>query len=310
MAVLMSLLLGAGGGFGYAWWRNSTDPVQAAASQSVLSDLEAQLQDAKTRLAAQQADASRREAGLTARVSGLEDEIAMLKSEGSQSARAVADLADARTKVQNLETALTSSQKTVSDLMAQLTAKPGDDVTAGLQKQIEDLTRTNTKLGEDFLTLQEDSKEALTARQKALDDMRINMLEPLQKQRDELANANSALLRQVEKLQADQASLSAELSSVRTELAGLKDGAQTVVAPAQPVQGVTEPVPLQKRSAGEVRIALAATPGLDDLSAAQRLDLAARLEKGECVTTALQAGFKRVPVVALSHLLRALPGGC
>jgi septal ring factor EnvC (AmiA/AmiB activator) len=326
IAILLSLLVGAGGGFGYAWWRNATAVVPVAQSDPTLADptladtavadLNRQLQEANSGLAAQKADASKREAELKASIAGLEDEIATLKSEEPQSAQHDAQLDEALAKVQNLENALKASQATISDLRGQLNAKPGDDVTAGLQKQIEDLTRANAKLGEDFLALQEDSQKAVSAKQKSLDDLQTKVLEPLQKQRDELASSNADLSRKLETLQADSVTLSAALTAAKAELANLKaqntQGSDSL-PPEPTVTTVPEPEKPpaeQRRSTAEVMKALSETPGLENLSDGQRLDLTARLEKGECVTTALQAEFKRVPVLVLSHLLRALPGGC
>lgn len=67
---------------------------------------------------------------------------------------------------------------------------------------------------------------------------------------------------------------------------------------------------LEPRNRTDVVQALQSASGLGSLTDVQREVLTNRLESGECVTSALEAVFDRVPILALRDLIRDLNSNC
>jgi chromosome segregation ATPase len=64
------------------------------------------------------------------------------------------------------------------------------------------------------------------------------------------------------------------------------------------------------RTADAVAAALRSAPGLETLSDDDRRKLTEKLVAGDCVTTALESVFARVPILTLRNLIRDLNSGC
>ena len=67
---------------------------------------------------------------------------------------------------------------------------------------------------------------------------------------------------------------------------------------------------LDRRNTDAVAAALRAAPGLETLSDDELQKLTDKLMAGECVTTALESVFDRVPILTLRNLIRDLNSGC
>lgn len=149
----------------------------------------------------------------------------------------------------------------------------------------------------DLAALEERIKTQSDAR--AADAVRIGELETMLKSKeDELETARL------------------EIDRLGSNIRDLMDAGRAEGPGAAPNQS-TEPtdasdaVPaLEPRPADVVAQALRTTPGLETLSEAERQQLTDRLVSGECVTTALEAVFERVPILTLRNLIRDLNSGC
>lgn len=86
-------------------------------------------------------------------------------------------------------------------------------------------------------------------------------------------------------------------------------GAQAVQPPAEAGVQDAASVP-DPRDPDAVARALRAAPGLQTLSEADRQQLTERLVRGECVTSALESLFDRVPILTLRNLIRDLNSDC
>lgn len=85
-----------------------------------------------------------------------------------------------------------------------------------------------------------------------------------------------------------------------------------IAEPAEPEPAATAPdtTELAPRDANAVAAALRSAPGLGVLSEEDRQKLTDMLVAGECVTTALESVFDRVPILTLRNLIRDLNSDC
>lgn len=110
--------------------------------------------------------------------------------------------------------------------------------------------------------------------------------------------------------------LKADLSAVRAERDALIAAQKQAEAPeetvAEPPSGenTEEDLTVASRDRQAVADAMARAPGLKTLDFADRQRLADNLEKGACVTDALEDIFVRVPVLTLRSLIRDLDSPC
>jgi hypothetical protein len=118
-------------------------------------------------------------------------------------------------------------------------------------------------------------------------------------------------------LQAELARKDSEIAALNTRnvaLAARIDALETARANGEagtPALDNAKPADSRSpRNAALVADAMNDTPGLDRLTSGQRDQLERVLVSGECVTNALGAVFKRVPVLTLRNLMRDLDSDC
>ena len=137
------------------------------------------------------------------------------------------------------------------------------------------------------------------------------------------SDANASDAQMIADLQARLAEAQRKLTASEAELATIKvrnteaaanEAAATAAdkEPAEPAtgSGAQDSATQTPRDPAAVAAALRAAPGLETLSDDARRKLTERLVAGDCVTTALESVFDRVPVLALRNLIRDLNSGC
>ena len=107
----------------------------------------------------------------------------------------------------------------------------------------------------------------------------------------------------------------AEKEKLDAEVAVLKQTIESLEAARredQPRPDVTsgDETPAARRDAGDVRDALQDMPGYGRLTPDKQIELARRLEDGECAADALKSTLGRVPAIALRNLIRDLGSKC
>jgi chromosome segregation ATPase len=184
----------------------------------------------------------------------------------------------------------------------------------------------NKDLNEDLAHLQNTVVPQLTAERAKLKD-RVGELEAETTDLETQINASSnkaesdakhiaALETQLGLVQSRLADTEKLLeASKANELLQLQDDSLAINADTPTDQKVSEgnaevTSALEPRNRTDVVQALQSATGLGSLSDAQREVLTNRLESGECVTTALEAVFDRVPILALRDLIRDLNSNC
>lgn len=264
---------------------------------------------------------------LTGETARLENELKAAEAELSQAQAAATAQQDADEtglretidrQARDLD-ALTEQLATVSDeRQAAVTAAEAQaDAVAALQDELAAL------------------RDSASAGQGALADevarLRDGVIPELTDERDRLAQELQAangrageLEAQVAALDGAKADAEARISTLESELAAAQQAlaealarpAETTTPPeqAEPSAGeTTEPADATAQAArdpAEVEAALRNAPGLATLSQADRQRLKDALVAGECVTTALEAVFADVPILALRNLIRDLNSGC
>jgi DNA repair exonuclease SbcCD ATPase subunit len=250
-------------------------------------------------------------------------------------------------QIKTLEAALADSRKQASaaaDLRKQI-ATLEDDVaqktaelnttrksTASLQKDIDraraELTKVKKELAAARAVIKDSGGEsealqkelAAAEEQLAARDGDVRTLEArLKSLKSDLDAANSKASR----ADADKILMGMNLRAARadkekleTEVAVLKQTIETLKAAQTPDK--TEPdvtsggddTPAVRRDADDVRDALEDMPGFGRLTPDKQIELARRLEDGECAADALKTTLGRVPAIALRNLIRDLGSKC
>ena len=172
-------------------------------------------------------------------------------------------------------------------------ARINDQVLPELTAERDDLQRRILVLLDNQSALKAQINAA--AQSKAADAERIAELEArLAENARELSDAQEALLaREVEQAEAEVNSSSIE-PTARVE-------------PSSETSAMPE---LEPRDPDAVAAALRSAPGIGLLSADDQRALTERLVSGECVTSALESVFDRVPILTLRNLIRDLSSDC
>ena len=261
--------------------------------------------------------------------------------EGDAGNKALAD------RIKSLEAALADARKqaaataelrrqvaTLEDDVAQRTADLGTarETAAALKRESDklksDIGRLRTELaaaraaskdkGGEFEAIQKElaaAEEQLAAR-----DGDVRRLEArLAAMDDELYAAKS----RASKAEADRTlagmslgAMRAEKEKLEAEVAVLKQTIESLEAArredrsSQDVSTGGDDAPVTRRDAAAVRNALDDMPGYGRLTPDKQIELARRLEDGECVADALKAALGRVPAIALRNLIRDLGSKC
>lgn len=194
-----------------------------------------------------------------------------------------------------------------------------EDQVIGANRRLEDANAAVAKANrqkEQALKEAGDLKIRLTQMQSDLSDLETrsqNMELHARQASDRIDAAEKA----AELLKQERDRLKADLSTVRAERDSLKAAQKPAEeAPAEPAEEPSADTPAEadqtvaSRDRQAVADAIARAPGLKTLDFADRQRLADNLEKGACVTDALEDIFVRVPVLTLRSLIRDLDSPC
>ena len=253
----------------------------------------------------------------------LRDQIKTLEASLAESRKHAAAAADLRKRLAAMEDTL--AEKTDDLAKAEATAK---SLQASIDKANMDLVRLKKELaaalaankdkGGESEALQ---KELVTAEEQlASRDADVRKLEArLTALTKDIDNANA----RAAKADADKLFMGMQLGAVRAdkekldaEVAVLKQAIETLEVarresqPQPEANTGSDDTPALRREAGDVRDALEDMPGYGRLTPDKQIELARRLEEGECAADALKATLGRVPAIALRNLIRDLGSKC
>ncbi|MDP3524348.1 MAG: hypothetical protein Q8S27_07200 [Hoeflea sp.] len=228
-------------------------------------------------------------------------------------------------------------------------AQPSDDAAAALEalnRERDSLTAENEALRSTLATLEaerdalrQDAGVEQTRLSAELARLQNEVLPQLTADRDRLQRKSMFMLADQAKLNAQARAaqeakaadtvriyeLETRLAEVERELTAALAAREAVQPPAgaepevtaqppEPETPVTAAAPdsavLAPRDPDAVAAALRSAPGIGSLTGAERQMLTERLIQGECVTTALEAVFNRVPILTLRNLIRDLNSDC
>lgn len=320
IAVLAALALGGAGGYAASWFLQTDAIVAGDAERAQTAELAQALAEARDELSA----ARRAEASSAAEVEALKADIARMAGDMDAMAEKLAAADRAAAAPDETNGAVDALKRERDGLAAENEAfKAGlealeserqaleqqaetdrQELQAELERLQRELVPERDRLKRQTETLLAD-QAALEARIKtasevqASDAARIVELEALLKSReDDLEAARQA----IEALgNAAQAAMNAD----RIEEAGAQAAQPRVAADVQDAASALDP-----RDPDAVARALRAAPGLETLDEAGRQQLTDRLVRGECVTSALESLFDRVPILTLRNLIRDLNSDC
>lgn len=323
VAVLASLVVGAGGGYGALRLsgQDKTEALQQASTEK--AELQKQLDQAKADLAALSASASNGNstvADLQDRLAERTRELDRLSESLSAASAAQQKEADAHQKrLAALATERRDLQATIAAREKALTA--AETRTVVLEQRVAELA---TRLQ------QSDGSDRQAALEQALAESR-QQAERAIRQRDTLTSANDKLQNQLTANEKRITSLERQLAAARDasgepgrepppiEVEPGREPPPVEVEPGREpppveVEPGREPPPVagdpKRRPERRVIEAMEKTPGLDRLSKPDYDRLKAALVSGQCVTTGLEAVFDRVPVITLRNLMRDLKSKC
>lgn len=318
--ILMILCLGLGAAGGYAGFRLYTpdsslelDTIRAenarlsaalSATRQELNDVStAEVEDLQAVIARQAADLdamAEKLAALSSEAPAPEDQTdivdALSRERDALAAENRTLKADLAALQSDQETLRQDAGATEARLASEL-ARLRDEVLPDLTAERDRLLREATALSADQATLTQQLKAAL---------------QTIESEAELIETLETRLKQAEQSLETAQAALAAS----RTEQPETPAAANTAQAvddgPAEPAAGTDTPATpaLAPRDPDTVAAALRAAPGLGLLSAADRQKLTDSLVSGECVTTALESVFDRVPILTLRNLIRDLDSEC
>ena len=318
-AIVVSLALGAAGGYGAFRMMDATAPADEIAQRDArIGELAREL-DARV---AQVEENSRTAQALSEENDALERQIEALRDKAGPSDAAAALAENARLTQQvvpDLRNELELASQLVADAdalkkRAEETVRERD---RRLSLQADEIARLEKAL-EEARRQQSTARTAETERQEAEAALRRE-LEEAQRAEDRIRATDLPALR-AENTRKDKeiAELTADNAALTARIGALESAARSNAVPDEPEDGGDQPAvdnqkPAQARnprSAALVGLAIDNAPGLDRLSGVQRERLEQTLISGECVTKALDGALQRVPVLALRNLMRDLDSDC
>lgn len=260
---------------------------QDDAGNKALSDqirtLEAALADSR-----KQASAA---TDLRRQLAALEDEVAQKTAELGTARNATTSL---RNDIDQARVELTKVKKDLAAAQAAMKDQGGES--DALQKELAAAEEQLAARDGDVRTLE----ARLSSLKKDLDDAKVRAS---QADADKMMMGLnlSAVRSEKEKLEGEVAVLKQTIESLRA--AEHKDEPQTDVSTG-------DATPSARRDADDVRDALEDMPGYSRLTPDKQIELARRLEDGECAADALKTTLGRVPAIALRNLIRDLGSKC
>ena len=324
IAVLVALAFGGAGGFAASWYLQADTivagdaaRVQTAAQAQALAETRDELSAAQAAAASSAAEIESLKADI-ARMAADLDAMAEKLAAGNRPTAAPDETNGAMDALRRERDALAAENEAfkagLEALEAERQALEQQAKTDGQRLQAEldrlqgelvpDLTSERDRLKRETQTLLAD-KAALEARIKtaseaqAVDAARIVELE---------ARLRSA----EEELEAARQAIEALGNEAKVAVSADPVGEASPLVAQPPVEAdAQDPASaLDPRDPDAVTRALRAAPGLETLSEAERRKLTDLLVSGECVTTALESVFERVPILTLRNLIRDLNSGC
>lgn len=324
VAVVFALAIGAAGGYAASYFSQpeTSRNVDAAAAKS--SELETALVTARLELD----EARAAQAASAAQVDELKADVARMASDLDAMTQRLAQSSSAAKPSSDGTAALEAMTRERDGLAAE--NQTLNQSLKALEAERDALARTADAAREnmeaELARLKADVVPQLTAERDGLQRKITIMLadEADLKARIEAASSqNASDADNIAALQAQLAQARQQLIVAQEALAALDtekskppaaQGAPTMAGSQQndPATNVAEPVQpaSSPRDREVVATALRAAPGLETLSDDSRRVLSDRLVSGECVTTALEAVFDRIPILTLRDLIRDLNSGC
>ena len=275
---------------------------QGDAGEKALSDqiktLEAALADSR-----RQASAA---ADLRKKLASVSDDLAQktgdLSAARSAAARAQNEADKAKADLAKAKTDLGKARKDLAAALAASKDKGGES--EALQKELATAEEQLAARDADVRTL-----EARLAKAKQdVDD--ANAKAGLADSQRIMMGLNLGSVRgEKEKLEGEVAVLKQTTQALKQTIEDLK-AAQREDQPQPDVTDGNDDTPTVRRDADEVRNALEDMPGYSRLTPDKQIELAQRLEDGECAADALKTTLGRVPAIALRNLIRDLGSKC
>ena len=324
IAVLAALAFGGAGGFAGSWFlqadtivADDAEPARTAAQAQALAETRDELSAARALAASRAAEVESLKADI-ARMAADLDSMAEKLAAGNTQTAAPDETNRAMDALRRERDALAAENEAFKSgleaLEAERQALEQQAKSDGQRLQAE-LDRLQGALVPELTGERDQLKrqtETLLAEQVALEA-----------RGEALSEAQAADAGRIAELEATVRSREEELQAARLLIETLRNEAgaaggpvtaqEETASPAQPQQEANAPgagAALATRSLEAVAQALRAAPGLETLSEADRRQLTDRLVSGECVTTALESVFQRVPILTLRNLIRDLDSDC
>lgn len=260
----------------------------------------------------------------------LSDQIKALEAALADSREQAAAAADLRKKLASVSDDLTQKTSDLSTARATVTQvqRQADKATADLAKARKDLAAAlaaSKDKGGESEALQKElaaAEEQLAARDGDVSTLNARLAETKRDLDDANAKASLADSQRImmglnlnsvrsekEKLEGQLAVLEQTVEGLKQNIADLK-AAQREDKPQPEVNTGNDDAPVGRRDANDVRDALEDMPGFSRLTPDKQIELAQRLEDGECAADALKTTLGRVPAIALRNLIRDLGSKC
>lgn len=253
----------------------------------------------------------------------LTDQIKRLEATLADARKQAAAAADLRRQLASVEDELAQRTSDLSTARAAMNALQGEmnKAKADLTKARKDLAAAQAASkdkGGESEALQKElvaAEEQLAARDG--DVRRLEARLASMKQDVDAANAKAS------KAEMERTVIGMSLGAMRTdkekleaEVAVLKQAIESLEAarredqPQPDISNGGDDTPTARRDADDVRDALEDMPGYGRLTPDKQIELARRLEDGECAADALKSALGRVPAIALRNLIRDLGSKC
>jgi myosin heavy subunit len=326
-ASVICLALGAGAGYGAFRMLDGAAPGNEIAERDRrIADLASELD---TR-AAQVEDANAQAGTLREENAALKRELEAQRAGGAgddASNDAVAGAAAAIAENRRLTQEVVPDLKNELELASQLLAD-AEALKKRAEETVRDRDRRLSLQADEIAQLKKDVDEALSKQNSARNEEAKRQeaeralqreLEEAQREKDMIqAKDMPALREEIDRKEREIAELEARNAALAGQVAALESAARAAALQGKPDSAGDKPVPNEdKPKAGReprspvlVSLAIDNAPGLDRLTSGQREELEQTLIGGECVTKALDAVLKRVPVLPLRNLMRDLESDC
>lgn len=324
IAVLIALLFGGAGGYGASLFLQDDQSVVSDAVQVEKAELDKALAVARDELS----DARAAEAASAAEAEALKADVARMADELDALARELAESNTPTAVPEETIRAMDTLERERDGLAAENEAfRSGLEALEAERQAFERQANADRqRFQAELEQLQGEILPALTSER-----------DQLKRQTETLQADQAALEARIEAASEDQgaeaariAELEDRLASTRRELEAARLAIETLrreaqaaanndqvdgadVSPGQPqveTDASGAAPALDARDRGAVTQALRTAPGLETLSEAERQGLTDRLVNGECVTSALESLFDRVPILTLRNLIRDLNSSC